>query len=134
MCSWVSRLGVPATITSDRGAQFTSALWLGLCSLLNIQLSPTTAYHPQSNGFHRWLKDTLRSRAAAADWHDHLPWVMLGIRAPFREDSKSTKGVAAGPLRSGPPERRAAAAVPSLRQTLPSAGTVNKFLYLEDRR
>ncbi len=79
---WVSRFGVPATITSDRGAQFTSALWAGLCSLLNIQHSPTTAYHPQSNGlverFHRRLKDALGSRAAAANWHDHLPWVMLG--------------------------------------------------------
>ncbi len=32
----------PATITSDRGAQFTSALWAGLCSLLNIQHLPTT--------------------------------------------------------------------------------------------
>ncbi len=89
---WVSRFGVPATITSDRRAQFTSALWAGLCSLLNIQHSPTTAYHPQSNGlvarFHRQLKDALRSQAAAADWHDHLPWVMLGIRASFREDSK----------------------------------------------
>ncbi len=56
---WVSRFGVPATITSDKGAQFTSALWAGLCSLLNIQHSPTTAYHPQSNGlverFHRRL-------------------------------------------------------------------------------
>jgi len=30
----------------------------------------------------------LQSRAAAADWHDHLPWVMLGIRASFREDSE----------------------------------------------
>jgi hypothetical protein len=39
--------------------------------------------------FHRRLKDALWSRAAAsADWHDHLPWVMLGIRASFREDSK----------------------------------------------
>jgi hypothetical protein len=37
LAGWVSRLGVPATITSDRGAQFTSALWAGLCSLLNIQ-------------------------------------------------------------------------------------------------
>jgi hypothetical protein len=44
--SWVSRFGVPATITSDRGAKFTSAL----CSLLNIKHSPTTAYPPQSNG------------------------------------------------------------------------------------
>jgi hypothetical protein len=88
---WVSRFGVPATITSDRGAQFTSALWAGLCSLLNIQHSPTTAYHPQSNGlverFHRRLKDALQSRAAAG-WQDHLPWVMLGIRASFREDSE----------------------------------------------
>ncbi len=89
---WVSRFGVPATITSDRGAQFTSALWAGLCSLLNIQHSPKTAYHPQSNGlverFHRRLKDALRSRAAAADWHDHLPWVLLGIRTAFREESE----------------------------------------------
>ncbi len=89
---WVSRFGVPATITSDRGAQFTSALWAGLGSLLNFQHSPTTAYHPQSNGlvelFHRRLKDALQSRAAAADWHDHLPWVLLGIRTAFREDSK----------------------------------------------
>jgi hypothetical protein len=46
----------------------------------------TTAYHPQSNEFverfHRGLKDALRARAAvAADWHDHLPWVMLGVFA-----------------------------------------------------
>ena len=38
--------------------------------------------------FHRWLKDALRSRAAAADWHDHLPWVLLGIRTAFLEDSE----------------------------------------------
>ncbi len=89
---WVSRFGVPATITSDRGTQFMSALWAGLCRLLNIQHSHTTAYHPQSNGlvqrFHRRLKDALRARANAADWHDHLPWVLLGIRAAYREDSE----------------------------------------------
>jgi transposase InsO family protein len=89
---WVSRFRVPATITSDRGAQFTCALWVGLCSLLNIQHSPTTAYHPQSNGlvewFHRRLKDALRSWATADDWHDHLPWVLLGIRTAYREDSE----------------------------------------------
>jgi hypothetical protein len=92
LAGWVSQFGVPATITSDRGAQFTSSLWAGLCSLLNIQHLPTTAYHPQSNGlverFHRRLKDALRSRAATAACHDHLPWVMLGIRASFREDSE----------------------------------------------
>jgi hypothetical protein len=34
---WVSRFGVPVTITSDRGAQFTSALWAGLCSVQPTQ-------------------------------------------------------------------------------------------------
>jgi hypothetical protein len=37
--------------------------------------------------FYRQLKDALRSRAAAVDWHDHFPWVMLGIQAALREDS-----------------------------------------------
>ncbi len=28
------------------------------------------------------------SRPLWADWHDHLPWVLLGIRTAFREDSE----------------------------------------------
>jgi hypothetical protein len=34
--SWISRFGVPETITSDRGPQFTSNLWFQLCEILNI--------------------------------------------------------------------------------------------------
>ncbi len=41
--------------------------------------------------FHRRLKDALRSRAAAANWHDHLPWEMLGVRATFRENSEFSR-------------------------------------------
>jgi hypothetical protein len=120
----------------------------------------------------------LRSKAAAADSHHYLPWVMLGIRASFREDIEfspaeavfgsqlpgqfintaespspsflndlqttmagrppppqlstssitTTGGATAGPLCTGPPGRRSAAIVASLRQTLPSAGAVNTFL------
>jgi hypothetical protein len=83
------RLGITLRSTSHhhfrQRAQFTSALWAGLCSLLNIQHSPTTAYHPQSNGLvvgsTGLLKDALRS--GAADWR-----VLLGIRTAFREDSE----------------------------------------------
>jgi hypothetical protein len=40
--------------------------------------------------FHRHLKDALRARCAAANWVDHLPWVLLGLRAATREDDGST--------------------------------------------
>jgi transposase InsO family protein len=59
--SWISRFGVPETITSDRGPQFTSNLWFKLCEMLNISDRQTTAYHPESNGaverLHSHLKD-----------------------------------------------------------------------------
>ncbi len=86
---WIQRFGLPAAITSDRGPQFTSALWSALCKLLKITHQPTAAYLPQSNGlverFHRRLKDALRARAAGPDWCIHLPWVMLRIRMAWRE-------------------------------------------------
>jgi transposase InsO family protein len=88
--SWVSHFGVPAVLTSERGVQFSSAVWGELCSTLGISHRLTRAYHPQANGvverFHRQLKDTLRSRLDNQDWPSHLPWVLLGLRAAPKED------------------------------------------------
>jgi hypothetical protein len=50
IASWVARFGVPETVTTDRGTQFTSALWSSACTSLGIKHVLTTAYHPQSNG------------------------------------------------------------------------------------
>jgi len=167
---WVSRFDVPATITSDRGAQFMSALWEALCSLLNIQHSPTTAYHPPqragravpraaegrpavlvrrrrmarppavgddrnqsviprrqrvftSGGSIRLAADPAGSvrqhrRVAVAilpqgpsDRHDRPP-AAADVAQLGASPIDTTGGVAAGLLRSGPPERCAAAAVP----------------------
>jgi Reverse transcriptase (RNA-dependent DNA polymerase)/RNase H-like domain found in reverse transcriptase/Integrase zinc binding domain/Integrase core domain len=46
---WVSRFGLPASLTSDRGPQFTSSVWAALCKMLGISHTLTPAYHPQAN-------------------------------------------------------------------------------------
>ena len=37
--TWKSRYGIPATLTSVRGAQFTSSVWAGVCRVLGISAS-----------------------------------------------------------------------------------------------
>jgi transposase InsO family protein len=90
--TWMARYGVPGIVTMDQGRQFSSEVWQILYQKLSIQHISTTAYHPQSNGMversHRQLKDTLRGRLAGAKWTDHLPWVLMGLRAAApKEDS-----------------------------------------------
>ena len=88
---WVSRYGVPSTLTSDRGRQFVSELWRKTASMLGAATNTTTSYHPQSNGLvermHRTMKAALKAKLAAdPNWVDALPLVMLGMRAAVKED------------------------------------------------
>jgi hypothetical protein len=76
--SWISRFGVPKTITSDSETQFTSNIWSKFCEMLDISHRLTTAYHPELNG-------ALPTRAAAATWSKELPFVLLSLRAQPRE-------------------------------------------------
>ncbi len=83
LSAWISRFGVPALITSDWGASFTSQLWACMSDTLGIALKTTTAYHPQANGvlemFHCTLKMALKAHLANANWSAELPWVLLGL-------------------------------------------------------
>jgi cleavage and polyadenylation specificity factor subunit 1 len=86
---WIANFGVPDSVTSDRGPQFTSELWRELNEIMGItKVNHTTAYHPQANGiverFHRQFKDVLKARGANANWSQHLWAVLLGIRTVWR--------------------------------------------------
>ena len=48
--SWIARFGIPDTITSDRGVQFTRQLCRQISQYLGFWHHHSTAYHPQANG------------------------------------------------------------------------------------
>ncbi|KAK1406228.1 hypothetical protein QVD17_41517 [Tagetes erecta] len=73
-----SGYGVPVSIISDRGAQFTSKFW---GSLQKAFVDLSTAYHPQTDGQSERTIQTLEDmlRACVIDfggsWENHLPLV-----------------------------------------------------------
>ena len=87
---WVANYGVPETITTDRGSQFSSHLFHQVSKLLGSHHIRTTAYHPAANGmverFHRQLKSALMAHDSTNNWTELLPIVLLGIRATVKED------------------------------------------------
>ena len=83
---WVAMWGVPDVISSDRGPQFVSDMWIEMCQLMGIARNATTSYHTLHNGkierMHRCLKNSLRARLLGRpNWLAESPWVMLGLRA-----------------------------------------------------
>ena len=86
---WIARYSTPATITTDRGAQFESNLWDNLCKQFGIIRNRTTNYHPQSNGmverFHRQLKAAIMAHESPNPWTITLPAVLLGVRSAVKD-------------------------------------------------
>ena len=87
---WVARYGVPGDLVADRRAKYPSTIWPRLNELLGVKCLNTTAYHPAANGLverlHRQLKATIMAREEQADWVDHLPMVLLGVRTAWRTE------------------------------------------------
>ena len=89
---WVQHFGVPSTITSDNGTQFTSSLFQQLTQIWGIKTTKSAPYHPEANGLverlHRRLKEALKALGAESpeEWFWRLPMVMLSIRTTFKPD------------------------------------------------
>ena len=90
--NWIAAHGIPQAITSDRGSQFTSAVWEQLLRTWGIKSLHTTAYHPEANGlverFHRRLKESLIAlgNTERDQWFWRLPMAMLAIRTTHKPD------------------------------------------------
>ena len=71
--------GLPEAVISDRGSAFVSNFSKELAALLDIQLTPSTAYHPQTDGqmeqVNQEIKAYLRVFVSHRqdDWADWLP-------------------------------------------------------------
>ena len=89
---WVAHFGVPSTITTDRGSQFSSATFQQLTKTWGVKVLMTTPYHPEANGlverFHRRLKEALIALGndRPDDWFWKLPCVLLSIRTTLKPD------------------------------------------------
>ena len=84
--SWINIFGVPRRVISDQGREFCNALQKGLWTLLDIEHSTTTPYHPQCNAqaevFNRTMGHYLRAmiiQAAEKDGERNEPmdWELL---------------------------------------------------------
>ena len=57
--------GLPKTIISDRDSRFMGGFWQELFRLVGTELTPSTSYHPQTDGqmeiVNKWLEDYLRN-------------------------------------------------------------------------
>lgn len=79
----ICRHGTPRQILTDQGTNFLSAVFKGICKLLNIDKLQTTAYHPQSNGAlersHKTLAEYIRHYTTNdhSDWDIWLPYAMF---------------------------------------------------------
>jgi transposase InsO family protein len=72
--------GVPKKIVSDRGSQFTSRFWKSFHENMDMKLSFSLAYHPQTDGqterTNQVLEDMLRACALqhGGSWDKSLPY------------------------------------------------------------
>jgi hypothetical protein len=86
--------GVPRTIVSDRGPQFTARFWEVLHNMLGTNLVKSSAYHPQTSGqtehVNQILEDMLRACVISSkgSWEKWLPLAEFSYNNSYQESIK----------------------------------------------
>ena len=96
MDHWITRFGYPDSLQSDQGRNFETKLFTSLITLLQLDETRTTSFHPQSNAVIERTKRTLLKMLAKTtyknqrNWSELLPNVMLAYRTSVQESTSYT--------------------------------------------
>ncbi|WVZ63184.1 hypothetical protein U9M48_012838 [Paspalum notatum var. saurae] len=88
--------GLPASIVSDRGLVFTSAVWRDLFKMSGVKLRMSTAFHPQTDGQSEVTNRTIAMylRCITGDrpraWVDWLPWAEYCYNTAYHTALRAT--------------------------------------------
>ena len=88
--------GLPSSIVSDCGTQFTSEFWRALCQQLGITVKLSTAHHPETDGqterANQELERYLWSHVnyLQDDWAQWLPLAEFAANNAVSESSRMT--------------------------------------------
>ena len=90
----VAYFGVPRSILSDRGAEFTSCVWESRTQVLGANIRMASPYYPQGNAViersHRTLNNMLRTmllEKKGKGWSTLLPSIMLYMNSMIQEQT-----------------------------------------------
>ena len=91
LIGFFTRYGLPKTVQSDQGSNFTSKLFRQVLERLGIRHAVSSAYHPQSQGalerYHQTLKNILRTYCFehSDDWDRGIPFALFATREAVQE-------------------------------------------------
>lgn len=88
-----SREGLPISMTSNRGPQFTAKMWNSLCKLLGIKAKLSTAWHPETDGQSEIANQEMERYLQSYVNHFQDDWVRLLPMAEFASNANTSASI-----------------------------------------
>ena len=90
--------GLPESIVSDRGLQFTADFWRYLCAPLGIRTRLSTAFHPQTDGQTERINASIEEYLRAHVNYLQDDWVQYLSLAEFAANNQESATTGASPF------------------------------------